>query len=45
MDADAGLIAFEDEDGTRIQQSALGGQATLCASAVRRAQAGGCVPR
>ncbi|MBW0145854.1 lysine--tRNA ligase [Sphingomicrobium clamense] len=27
LDADAGMIAFEDEDGTRVEQSALGGQA------------------
>ena len=29
VDAEAGLIAFDDEDGTRIQQSALGGLAKL----------------
>jgi len=29
MDAELGLIAFTDEDGTRIEQSALGGRAKL----------------
>ena len=29
IDAEAGTIAFEDEDGTRITQSALGGMAKL----------------
>jgi lysyl-tRNA synthetase class 1 len=29
IDAEAGLIAFDDEDGTRIQQSAFGGSAKL----------------
>jgi len=29
IDAEAGLIAFDDEDGGRIQQSAFGGQAKL----------------
>ncbi|MFL6730642.1 MAG: lysine--tRNA ligase [Sphingomicrobium sp.] len=29
VDAEAGLIAFDDEDGTRVQQSAFGGQAKL----------------
>jgi lysyl-tRNA synthetase class 1 len=29
VDAEAGLIAFDDEDGTRIHQSAFGGQAKL----------------
>ena len=29
IDAQAGLIAFEDEDGSRVQQSALGGAAKL----------------
>ena len=29
MDAELGLIAFTDEDGTRIEQSALGGTAKL----------------
>ena len=29
IDAEAGLIAFNDEDGSRVQQSALGGQAKL----------------
>jgi lysyl-tRNA synthetase class 1 len=29
IDAEAGLIAFGDEDGSRIQQSAFGGQAKL----------------
>src|SRR3982750_3792356 len=29
IDAEAGLIAFDDEDGSRIQQSALGGAAKL----------------
>ncbi len=29
IDAEAGLIAFDDEDGTRIQQSAFGGAAKL----------------
>ncbi|HZU50280.1 MAG TPA: lysine--tRNA ligase, partial [Sphingomicrobium sp.] len=29
IDADAGLIAFDDEDGSRVQQSALGGAAKL----------------
>src|SRR3569833_3222079 len=29
IDAEAGLIAFDDEDGSRIQQSALGGSAKL----------------
>ncbi|WP_265571624.1 lysine--tRNA ligase [Sphingomicrobium nitratireducens] len=27
LDADTGMIAFADEDGTRVEQSALGGQA------------------
>ncbi len=29
MDADSGLIAFDDADGTRVEQSALGGQSKL----------------
>jgi lysyl-tRNA synthetase class 1 len=29
IDAEAGLIAFDDEDGGRVQQSALGGSAKL----------------
>lgn len=29
IDAEAGLIAFDDEDGSRIQQSAFGGSAKL----------------
>jgi lysyl-tRNA synthetase class 1 len=29
VDAEAGLIAFDDEDGGRVQQSAFGGQAKL----------------
>jgi lysyl-tRNA synthetase, class I len=29
IDAEAGLIAFDDEDGTRVQQSAFGGAAKL----------------
>jgi len=29
LDAEAGLIAFDDEDGSRIQQSAFGGAAKL----------------
>jgi lysyl-tRNA synthetase class 1 len=29
IDAEAGIIAFDDEDGSRIQQSALGGAAKL----------------
>lgn len=29
IDAEAGLIAFDDEDGSRVQQSALGGAAKL----------------
>ncbi|MEO6224424.1 MAG: lysine--tRNA ligase [Sphingomicrobium sp.] len=29
IDAEAGLIAFDDEDGTRLQQSALGGLGKL----------------
>ncbi len=29
IDAEAGLIAFDDEDGARVQQSALGGLAKL----------------
>ena len=29
VDAQAGLIAFDDEDGQRVQQSAFGGQAKL----------------
>ena len=29
VDAEAGLIAFDDEDGTRVQQSAFGGLAKL----------------
>ncbi len=29
VDAEAGLIAFDDEDGARVQQSALGGMAKL----------------
>lgn len=29
IDSEAGLIAFDDEDGSRIQQSALGGAAKL----------------
>ena len=29
IDAEAGLIAFDDEDGTRVQQSAFGGLAKL----------------
>ncbi len=29
IDADAGLIAFDEEDGGRVQQSAFGGQAKL----------------
>jgi len=29
IDAEAGLIAFDDEDGRRVQQSAFGGQAKL----------------
>ena len=29
VDADAGTIAFTDEDGTRVEQSALGGKAKL----------------
>ncbi len=29
VDADAGMIAFTDEDGARIEQSVLGGQAKL----------------
>jgi len=29
VDADAGLIAFDDEDGTRVEQSALGGRGKL----------------
>ena len=29
VDAEAGLISFDDEDGTRVQQSALGGLAKL----------------
>ena len=29
VDADAGTIAFTDEDGTRVEQSALGGMAKL----------------
>jgi lysyl-tRNA synthetase class 1 len=29
IDADAGLVAFDDEDGSRVQQSAFGGAAKL----------------
>jgi lysyl-tRNA synthetase class 1 len=29
IDAEAGLIAFDDEDGSRVRQSAFGGQAKL----------------
>ncbi len=29
IDAEAGLIGFDDEDGSRVQQSAFGGQAKL----------------
>ena len=29
VDAEAGMIAFNDEDGSRVEQSALGGQAKL----------------
>ena len=29
VDADAGSIAFTDEDGTRVEQTALGGQSKL----------------